>query len=117
MRRILKFSVRSRKQLIEGQKTETRRFVTIKNLRFKQNDTFEISGRIFRITDVQIQRLNQMTAEDFAREGFTGIDEFKEEWVRIHRRYDPDVTFEPEREVLVFDFEPAGIQKKVTNGL
>jgi len=111
MRRQLKFTPDNARKILEGLKTETRRRLSPRNLAFKVGDTFSVNGHVYRVVSTRIQSLGDMSNGEIAREGYGSREQFAEDWRRLH----PNRGYDLQQEVLVFSFEPAGVQKSVTN--
>ena len=47
------------------------------------------------------QKLGGLTPEEAGKEGFSGIEKFREVWIRINGNWDPEL------EVVVYEFELA----------
>ena len=92
-------------KVLSGAKTQTRRLHT-KTLRkgkiyaLKKN-WVENTGKYIKITKVYNQKLGDINYSEIIKEGFSGIDEFREAWIRINGSWDPDII------VTVYEFELA----------
>lgn len=109
---LLMFSEKHLEQVLSGEKTQTRRLwddarVTVgKSYRAVQKD---VPGAMFTpreeapayvlIRDVRREPLGDISAEDADAEGNYTVEEYKDEWRRIHGEWTPDC------EVYVVDFE------------
>ena len=75
--------------ILEGRKTQTRRFEG----RYRP-------GEIYRVNNTEIwilikrryrQRLGDISREEIFKEGFSSPEEFRQAWKKIYGRYDPDL--------------------------
>ena len=89
--------------VVSGRKTQTRRLHKrlLKEGRVYalKRGWFESTGDYLKITRVAHQRLGDITEEEAVKEGFSSIDEFRSAWIRINGSWDPEM------EVIVYDFE------------
>ena len=108
-----------RKDLIElvarGEKTQTRRkhkrTLNAGRIYAVKLNWFKETGLYLRITRACKQRLGDITQEDAAKEGFSGVEEFKAKWIHINGSWDPELI------VTVYDFELAEKDDKTQSKL
>jgi len=81
-------------KIINGEKTATRR---PKRPTVKPGGEYNIRASFythlpdrFRVVKRFQQRLGDMTHDDALKEGFTGLDEFREAWEGIYGSHDPE---------------------------
>ncbi len=79
--------------IIEGRKTQTRRArrPSVKvgqTIRLRRGYTSYINHSIM-VTGIYTQRLDEMKAVDFIKEGFLSLDEFRAAWIDIYGAWDP----------------------------
>jgi hypothetical protein len=91
--------------VISGRKTQTRRLHkhALKKGRIYtvKRSWIETTGEYIRITKVYPQKLGDVSEEEAVKEGFSGLDEFRDAWIRINGSWDPEM------EVTVYEFELA----------
>ena len=91
--------------VISGKKTQTRRRHKnpLKEGRIYavKRNWLEATGEYIRITKVYPQKLGDVSEEEAIKEGFSGLDKFREAWIRINGNWDPEM------EVTVYEFELA----------
>ena len=91
--------------VLSGRKTQTRR--RHKNpLKEKQKyvvkkNWYNNTEYYIRITRVYPQKLGDVSEEEAHKEGFSGLDKFRDAWIRINGSWDPDMV------VTVYEFELA----------
>ena len=91
--------------VLSGRKTQTRR--RHKNPLRKgsiyavKRNWLETTGEYIRITKVYPQKLSDVSEEEARKEGFSGLDKFRDAWIRINGSWDPDMV------VTVYEFELA----------
>jgi hypothetical protein len=81
---------------LDGTKTQQRR----DGVYGYPNETFELEGTTFVVTDLSRQRLGDMTDEDAKAEGFPGLAMYKDIILRMHA----GMTWEDEHLVWVHTF-------------
>jgi hypothetical protein len=91
--------------IISGAKTQTRR---LHKHPLKEGRIYAVkrswlgeTGEYIRITKVYPQKLGDVSEEEAHKEGFRGIDEFRDAWIRINGSWDPETV------VTVYEFELA----------
>jgi len=91
--------------VISGAKTQTRR--RHKNL-LKEKQKYVVKRNWYKNTEYYIQikkvypqKLGDVSEEEARKEGFSGLDEFRDAWIRINGSWDPDMV------VTVYEFELA----------
>jgi len=91
--------------VLSGRKTQTRRRHKnpLKEGRIYavKRNWLEATGEYIRITKVYPQKLGDVSEEEAIKEGFSGLDKFREAWIRINGNWDPEM------EVTVYEFELA----------
>ena len=91
--------------VVSGRKTQTRRLH--KNpLKEKQKyvikrNWYNNTEHYIQIKKVYPQKLGDVSEEEARKEGFSGLDEFRDAWIRINGSWDPDMV------VTVYEFELA----------
>jgi len=92
-------------KVISGLKTQTRRLHkhALKKGRIYavKRNWLETTGDYVRITKVYPQKLSDITQEEIRKEGFIGLDKFRDAWIRINGSWDPEMI------VTVYEFELA----------
>jgi len=88
--------------VISGRKTQTRRLHkhALKEgqaYNLKKN-WYENTGYYIRIKKVYPQKLGDISEEEARKEGFSSLDEFRDAWIRINGRWNPDIV------VTVYEF-------------
>jgi hypothetical protein len=68
-------------------------------------DTFEIEGRTFEVTSVDVRTLGDMTDADARREGSASLEAYKERMARVHGG---DFEWDDASEVVRYRFEQRG---------
>src|SRR4051812_37821454 len=85
--------------VLEGKKTATRR-----NGRYADiGETFELSGKMFQVTNVYTQTLGEMTDKDVQSEGYPDMDTYRSYITSLH----PGMPFLPHMRVIVHEFKLA----------
>jgi hypothetical protein len=91
--------------VLSGRKTQTRRLH--KNL-LKEKQKYVVKRNWYNNTEYYIQikkvypqKLGDVSEEEAIKEGFSGLDKFREAWIRINGNWDPEM------EVTVYEFELA----------
>jgi hypothetical protein len=91
--------------VLSGRKTQTRRLH--KNL-LKEKQKYVVKRNWYKNTEYYIQikkvypqKLGDVSEEEAHKEGFSGLDEFRDAWIRINGSWDPEVV------VTVYEFELA----------
>lgn len=91
--------------VLSGRKTQTRRRRkrTLRKGRIYavKKNWIETTGEYIRITKVYPQKLSDVSEEEARKEGFSGLDKFRDAWIRINGSWDPDMV------VTVYEFELA----------
>jgi hypothetical protein len=91
--------------VISGAKTQTRRRHkhTLRKDRIYavKRNWLETTGDYIQIKKVYPQKLGDVSEEEAHKEGFSGLDEFREAWIRINGSWDPEMV------VTVYEFELA----------
>ena len=99
--------------VLSGRKTQTRRLHrrALKEGRVYalKRSWFKSTGDYVKITGVTRQRLRDVTEEDAWKEGFKSLEEFRAAWIEINGSWEPDT------EVVVYDFELAEPPPKQTH--
>jgi hypothetical protein len=89
--------------VVSGRKTQTRRLHKrlLKDGRIYalKRSWIESTGDYIKITRVTHQKLGEVTEEEAGKEGFSSLEEFRNVWIRINGSWDPEM------EVVVYDFE------------
>ncbi len=109
------FSEKHIRQIINGNKTQTRRKSDSKNV--KVGNSYRACESIFTtrkespayivVTDVYKEKLGDMSEEDAKKEGGYTLEEFKNVWIDIHDEWNEN------EEVWVIEFE--GYEKDPRN--
>jgi hypothetical protein len=91
--------------VLSGVKTQTRRLhrrvLREGRIYALKRNWIESTGKYIKITRVARQRLRDVSEEEAVKEGFSSIEEFQKVWIRINGSWDPEM------EVVVYDFEIA----------
>jgi len=89
--------------VISGRKTQTRR--RHKNL-LKEKQKYVVKRNLYKNTEYYIQikkvypqKLGDVSEEEARKEGFSGLNEFRDAWIRINGSWDPEM------DVVVYEFE------------
>ena len=91
--------------VLSGRKTQTRR--RHKHL-LKEKQKYVVKRNWYKNTEYYIQikkvypqKLGDVSEEEAIKEGFSGLDEFRDVWIRINGSWDPEMV------VTVYEFELA----------
>jgi hypothetical protein len=91
-------------KVLSGLKTQTRRL----NTNFREGKTYtlkknwvENTGKHIKITKTYNQKLGEINYSEIIKEGFSSLEEFREVWIRINGKWEPDMV------VTVYEFELA----------
>jgi hypothetical protein len=91
--------------VLSGRKTQTRRLH--KNL-LKEKQKYVVKRNWYKNTEYYIQikkvypqKLGDVSEEEAIKEGFSGLDKFREAWIRINGSWNPEMV------VTVYEFELA----------
>jgi hypothetical protein len=91
--------------VLSGRKTQTRRRhkhpLKEKQKYVVKRNWYKNTEQYIQIKKVYPQKLGDVTQEEARKEGFSGLDEFREAWIRINGSWDPDMV------VTVYEFELA----------
>jgi len=91
--------------VISGKKTQTRRLhkhpLKEKQKYVIKRNWYKNTEHYIQIKKVYPQKLSDVTQEEAIKEGFSGLDEFREAWIRINGSWDPEMF------VTVYEFELA----------
>lgn len=82
---------------LDGSKTQQRR----DGVYGYPGEEFELNGATFQITDLRRQSLGEMTDVDAQREGYPGLEPYRQLILRMHR----GMEWEDDRLVWVHEFE------------
>ena len=82
------------RKVLAGEKTQTRR---THKYTWKIGKTYAVRDRWFSkpqghiiVTRKFRQRLGDISPEDVQKEGFSSLEEFKQEWIKLHGSWNPD---------------------------
>jgi hypothetical protein len=78
----IKFKSQFLRQIANGQKTQTRRFINLFKKPYEVGDTLQIENSFIRleITSVKCEFLQEISQEDAKREGFDSARDFLNAW-------------------------------------
>jgi len=91
--------------VISGKKTQTRRLhrrvLREGRIYALKRSWIESTGDYIKITKVTHQKLGDVSEEEAHKEGFSGLEEFRNAWISINGRWEPEMI------VTVYEFELA----------
>ena len=97
-------------KILQGQKIQTRRIHAVRlregHIYGIRCSRFEKSRAHIRILRATQQRLGDITLEEIQKEGFRNIWEFRDAWLKIYLRWNPDEI------VTAYEFETVKEREK-----
>jgi hypothetical protein len=91
--------------VLSGRKTQTRRRhkqpLKEKQKYVVKRNWYKNTEQYIQIKKVYPQKLGDVSEEEATKEGFSGLDKFRDAWIRINGSWDPEM------EVTVYEFELA----------